>query len=73
MNIEFFSCVSFLAVFLVEIDVGNSNTTGTEGAVTSFAVCAEAVPSGDATALLDDVMVTLTVDMAGKAGVLVTT
>ena len=60
-------------MFVVQIDVGNSDNFGIEGAITSFSVCAEAIPSGGATSLQDDLMVTLTVDMTGRAGVLVIT
>ena len=73
MSIKFFSCVSSFAVFLVQIDVANSDTMGMEGAITSYAICVEAIPSGCATALQNDVMATLAVDMTGKAGVLVIT
>ena len=44
-----------------------------EGAAASFAICVEAVASGGATMLQNDVMVTIAVDMNGKAGVLIIT
>lgn len=73
MSIEFFSCVSFLTVLTVQIDVGTSSTMGMEGDFSPFLVCVEAVSSMGATSLQNDLMVTISVDATGKAGVLVIT
>ena len=42
---------------------------GTEGDFTNFLICVEAISPGGATALQNDVIATLSVDMNGKAGV----
>lgn len=58
---------------MVQIDAGASDTTGMEGPFIPFDICVEAVPSGSAMMLQNNLMVTIAVDMNGKAGVLVTT
>ena len=42
---------------------------GTEGGFTTFLICVEAISPGGAATLQNDVIVTLSVDMSGKAGV----
>ena len=57
-----------LVVYQVQIDTVDSDSSGSEGDITLFDVCIEAIPLGVDTVLQAAVVATLTVDREGKAG-----